>query len=97
MAKNTSFQEEFRRLLNQLEILKEKNILLGNQELSSKLAAMLDASNRVEAQVSTIQAISTSIVQLNDLNKSTKETNLGLACQEQARTGKKKILTKTVC
>lgn len=93
MAGDTSFQEEFRRLLNQLEILKEKNLLLGNQELSSKLAAMLDASNRVEAQVSTIQAISTSIVQLNDLNKSTKETNLGQACQEQARkAGKKEIL-----
>ncbi|XP_071569851.1 uncharacterized protein [Temnothorax nylanderi] len=82
-----SVTEEFRRLLNQLEILKEKNILLGNQELSSKLAAMLDASNRVEAQVSTIQAISTSIVQLNDLNKSTKETSLGQACQEQTRAG----------
>ncbi|XP_011872163.1 PREDICTED: probable G-protein coupled receptor 158 [Vollenhovia emeryi] len=82
-----SVTEEFRRLLNQLEILKEKNILLGNQELSSKLAAMLDASNRIEAQVSTIQAISTNIVQLNDLNKSTKETNLGQACQEQTRAG----------
>ncbi|KAL0108365.1 hypothetical protein PUN28_015122 [Cardiocondyla obscurior] len=82
-----SVTDEFRRLLNQLEILKEKNILLGNQELSSKLAAMLDASNRIEAQVSTIQAISTSIVQLNDLNKSTKETNLGQACQDQARAG----------
>lgn len=80
-----SVTEEFRRLLNQLEVLKEKNILLGNQELSRKLAAMLDASSRVEAQVSTIQAISTSIVQLNDLNKSTKETNLGQACQEQTR------------
>ncbi|XP_012541808.3 probable G-protein coupled receptor 158 [Monomorium pharaonis] len=82
-----SVTDEFRRLLNQLEVLKEKNILLGNQELSRKLAAMLDASNRVEAQVSTIQAISTSIVQLNDLSKSTKETNLGQICQEQARAG----------
>lgn len=97
MARDTSFQEEFRRLLNQLEILKEKNILLGNQELSSKLGAMLDASNRVEAQVSTIQAISTSIVQLNDLNKSTKETNLGQVCQEQARAGKKKSFKKSMC
>jgi len=82
-------------LLNQLEILKEKNILLGNQELSRKLAAMLDASNRIEAQVSTIPAISTSIVQLNDLNKSMKETNLGQACQEQARAGKKETFNKT--
>lgn len=80
-------------MLNQLEVLKEKNILLGNQELSRKLAAMLDASNRVEAQVSTIQAISTSIVQLNDLNKSTKETNLGV-CQEEAREGKRDVLNK---
>jgi len=83
-------------LLNQLEVLKEKNILLGNQELSRKLAAMLDASNRIEAQVSTIQAIST-IVQLNDLNKSKKETNLGQACQEQARAGKKETFNKKVC
>ncbi|XP_029671182.1 probable G-protein coupled receptor 158 [Formica exsecta] len=85
-----SATEEFRRLLNQLEVLKEKNILLGNQELVSKLAAMLDASNRIEAQVSTIQAISTSIIQSNDLDKSTKETNLGQACQgsqEQDRSG----------
>lgn len=77
-------------MLNQLEVLKEKNILLGNQELVSKLAAMLDASNRIEAQVSTIQAISTSIIQSNDLDKSTKETNLGQACQEQGRSGMKK-------
>lgn len=97
MARDIFFQEEFRRLLNQLEILKEKNILLGNQELSSKLGAMLDASNRVEAQVSTIQAISTSIVQLNDLNKSTKETNLGQVCQEQARAGKKKSFKNPMC
>ncbi|XP_012227790.1 uncharacterized protein [Linepithema humile] len=82
-----SATEEFRRLLNQLEVLKEKNILLGNQELVGKLAAMLEASNRIEAQVSTIQAISTSIVQLNDLNKSTEETNLGQTCQEQERAG----------
>ncbi|XP_029163936.1 probable G-protein coupled receptor 158 [Nylanderia fulva] len=82
-----SATDEFRRLLNQLEVLKEKNILLGNQELVSKLAAMLDASNRIEAQVSTIQAISTSIIQSNDLDKSTKETNLGQVCQEQDRSG----------
>ncbi|XP_025162936.1 probable G-protein coupled receptor 158 isoform X2 [Harpegnathos saltator] len=82
-----SATEEFRRLLNQLEVLKEKNVLLGNQELVSKLAAMLDVSNRVEAQVSTIQAISTSIVQLNDLNKSTEETSVGQVCQEKDQAG----------
>lgn len=93
MTRDTPFQEEFRRLLNQLEVLKEKNILLGNQELVGKLAAMLEASNRIEAQVSTIQAISTSIVQLNDLNKSTEETNLGQTCQEQERGGRKENLS----
>lgn len=85
---NTSVQEEFRRLLSQLEVLKEKNVLLGNQELVSKLAAMLDASNRVEAQVSAIQVISTSIVQLNDLNKSTEGSNAGQVCQEQESAGR---------
>jgi hypothetical protein len=84
------FQEEFRRLLNQLEVLKEKNILLGNQELVNKLAAMLDASSRVEAQVSTIRAISSSIVQLNDLNRSAmEETNLGQIRQEEERSGRR--------
>jgi len=78
-------------LLNQLEVLKEKNILLGNQELVNKLAAMLDASSRVvETQVSTIRAISSSIVQLNDLNRSTiEETNLGQIRQEQERPGRR--------
>lgn len=78
-------------MLNQLEVLREKNILLGNQDLVRKLAAMLDASNRVEAQVSTIQVISTSIIQLNDLDKSTEETNIGQVCHEQHRTGRKEV------
>lgn len=76
-------------MLNQLEVLREKNILLGNHDLVKKLAAMLDASNRVEAQVSTIQVISTSIIQLNDLDKSTEETNVEQVCQEQDRAGRK--------
>lgn len=90
-----SFQEEFRRLLNQLEVLKEKNILLGNQELVNKLAAMLEASNRAEAQVSTIQAISSSVVRSNDLGKSTEETNLGHTCQQQDRPGRKRTSLST--
>lgn len=96
MTRVAPFQEEFRRLLNQLEVLKEKNILLGNQDLVGKLAAMLEASNRIEAQVSTIQAISTSIVQLNDLNKSTEETSLGQTCQEQKRAGRKENLSSSL-
>ncbi|XP_031829923.1 metabotropic glycine receptor [Nomia melanderi] len=70
--------EEFRRFINQLEVLKEKNVLLGNHHLVNKLAAMHEAANRAETQVSTIQAISSSM-RLNDLNGSTAiaETNVG--------------------
>ncbi|CAK9826495.1 hypothetical protein ANTRET_LOCUS4339 [Anthophora retusa] len=72
------FQEEFRRLISQLEVLKEKNMLLGNHHLVNKLAAMQEAANRAETQVSTIQAISSSM-RLNDLNGSTTiaETDVG--------------------
>ncbi|XP_034185543.2 metabotropic glycine receptor isoform X1 [Osmia lignaria lignaria] len=70
--------EEFRRFINQLEVLKEKNVLLGNHHLVNKLAAMQEAANRAETQVSTIQAISSSM-RLNDLNGSTAiaETEVG--------------------
>ncbi|XP_006610332.1 probable G-protein coupled receptor CG31760 [Apis dorsata] len=70
--------EEFRRFINQLEVLKEKNVLLGNHHLVNKLAAMQEAANRAETQVSTIQAISSSM-RLNDLNGSTTiaETDVG--------------------
>lgn len=72
------FQEEFRRFINQLEVLKEKNVLLGNHHLVNKLAAMQEAANRAETQVSTIQTISSSM-RLNDLNGSTTiaETDVG--------------------
>ncbi|XP_076236374.1 metabotropic glycine receptor [Calliopsis andreniformis] len=70
--------EEFRRFINQLEVLKEKNVLLGNHHLVNKLAAMQEAANRAETQVSTIQAISSSM-RLNDLSGSTAiaETDIG--------------------
>ncbi|XP_012138889.2 metabotropic glycine receptor [Megachile rotundata] len=70
--------EEFRRFINQLEVLKEKNVLLGNHHLVNKLAAMQEAANRAETQVSTIQAISSSM-RLNDLSGSTAiaETDVG--------------------
>ncbi|XP_015183373.1 PREDICTED: probable G-protein coupled receptor 158 [Polistes dominula] len=61
--------EEFYRLIAQLDVLKEKNVLLGNHYLVNKIVAMQEAANRNEAQVSTIQTISTSI-RLNDLNGS---------------------------
>ncbi|XP_076180997.1 metabotropic glycine receptor [Ptiloglossa arizonensis] len=70
--------EEFRRFINQLEVLKEKNVLLGNHHLVNKLAAMQEAANRAETRVSTIQAISSSM-RLDDLNGSTAivETDVG--------------------
>ncbi|XP_060829665.1 metabotropic glycine receptor-like [Bombus pascuorum] len=70
--------EEFRRFIIQLEVLKEKNVLLGNHHLVNKLAAMQEAANRVETQVSTIQVISCGM-RLNDLNGSTTiaETDVG--------------------
>ncbi|XP_054009864.1 probable G-protein coupled receptor 158 [Hylaeus anthracinus] len=74
--------EEFRRFINQLEVLKEKNVLLGNHHLVNKLAAMQEAANRAETRVSTIQAISSSM-RLNDLNGSTAivETDVGGSLQ----------------
>ncbi|XP_078040779.1 metabotropic glycine receptor [Augochlora pura] len=85
--------EEFRRFINQLEVLKEKNILLGNHHLVNKLVAMHEAANRAETQVSTIQAISSSM-RLNDLNGSTAiaETNVGGSYQVD---GDKKAGTET--
>ena len=54
-------QEEFRRLYVQLEVLKEKNMRLGNRHLVTKIHAMQEAASRAETQVSTIQAISSSL------------------------------------
>lgn len=39
-------QEEFHRLYTQLEILKEKNMRIGNRHLASKIIAMQDAASR---------------------------------------------------
>ncbi|XP_076631133.1 metabotropic glycine receptor [Colletes latitarsis] len=77
--------EEFRRFINQLEVLKEKNVLLGNHHLVNKLAAMQEAANRAETRVSTIQAISSSM-RLNELNGSTAivETDVGGSYQSDA-------------
>ncbi|KAI4478407.1 hypothetical protein M0804_012061 [Polistes exclamans] len=75
--------EEFRRLIVQLDVLKEKNVLLGNHFLVNKIVAMQEAANRNEAQVSTIQTISTSI-RLNDLNGSRTfvESEAGVSCEK---------------
>ncbi|XP_043278235.1 probable G-protein coupled receptor 158 [Venturia canescens] len=53
--------EEFRRLYAQLELLKEKNMRLGNRHLATKIQAMQEAAGRAETQISTIQAISSSL------------------------------------
>lgn len=39
-------QEEFHRLYTQLELLKEKNMRVGNRHLASKITAMQDAASR---------------------------------------------------
>lgn len=39
-------QEEFLRLYTQLEMLKEKNMRIGNRHLASKISAMQDAASR---------------------------------------------------
>ncbi|KAI4494446.1 hypothetical protein M0802_008938 [Mischocyttarus mexicanus] len=80
--------EEFRRLIAQLDVLKEKNVLLGNHYLVNKIVSMQEAANRSEAQVSTIQAISTSI-RLNDLNGSRTfvESEAGVSCEKDHKRG----------
>ncbi|XP_015113289.1 probable G-protein coupled receptor CG31760 [Diachasma alloeum] len=64
--------EEFLRLSAQLEILKEKNMRMGNRHLTAKILAMQEAANRAETQISTIQAIS-STLRLNDISVTTVE------------------------
>ena len=39
-----SFQDEFKRLYVQLEVLKQKNMKLGNPHLGQKLSAMTEAA-----------------------------------------------------
>ena len=41
-------QEEFRRLYTQLELLKQRNMKLGNRHLQYKLSAMTEAANKEE-------------------------------------------------
>ncbi|XP_012273429.1 probable G-protein coupled receptor CG31760 isoform X2 [Orussus abietinus] len=64
--------EEFRRLCSQLEHLKERNMRSGNRELVAKITAMQEAANRAETQVSTIQAICSSL-RLNSMTSLTTE------------------------
>ncbi len=42
------FQEEFKRLYMQLEVLKQKNMKLGNPHLMHKLSAMTEAACKEE-------------------------------------------------
>ena len=45
---SVSKQEEFRRLYTQLELLKQRNMKLGNRHLQYKLSAMTEAANKEE-------------------------------------------------
>lgn len=54
-------KDEFRRLYAQLELLKDKNVRLGNRRLVAKIAAMQEAANSAETQVATIHAISATL------------------------------------
>ncbi|XP_063981143.1 metabotropic glycine receptor-like [Diachasmimorpha longicaudata] len=94
--------EEFRRLYAQLEILKEKNMRMGNRHLTAKILAMQEAANRAETQISTIQAIS-STLRLNDISvttveestllfKSGSESGVESYREAEARNGKSKKL-----
>ncbi|XP_011302612.1 probable G-protein coupled receptor 158 [Fopius arisanus] len=94
--------EEFRRLYAQLEILKEKNMRMGNRHLTAKILAMQEAANRAETQISTIQAIS-STLRLNDISvttveestllfKSGSESGVESYRETEARNGKSKKL-----
>ncbi|KAK0180917.1 hypothetical protein PV327_003247 [Microctonus hyperodae] len=49
--------EEFRRFYTQLELLKEKNLRMGNRHLAAKLLAMQVAANQTETQILAIQEI----------------------------------------
>ncbi|XP_011504708.1 PREDICTED: probable G-protein coupled receptor CG31760 [Ceratosolen solmsi marchali] len=53
--------EEFRRLYNQLELLKEKNLRFGNRQMVEKITAMQEAANRAESHITTIHSISWSL------------------------------------
>ncbi|KAK5639554.1 hypothetical protein RI129_012046, partial [Pyrocoelia pectoralis] len=49
---NEDIQEEFIRLYTQLELLKEKNIRVGNRHLASKIGAMQSAASRFDSDQS---------------------------------------------
>lgn len=46
-------QEEFRRLYIQLELLKEKNVRIGNRHLVAKISAMQEAATKIHDTTST--------------------------------------------
>ncbi|XP_014217479.1 probable G-protein coupled receptor CG31760 isoform X2 [Copidosoma floridanum] len=55
--------EEFRRLCTQLELLKEKNMRLGNRHMIEKIIAMQEAANHVETQTFAVHSIPWSLQQ----------------------------------
>ncbi|XP_044576570.1 probable G-protein coupled receptor CG31760 [Cotesia glomerata] len=73
--------EEFRRLYTQLEMLREKNMRLGNRHLAAKILAMQEASNRSITPVPSIQGISATL-KLSNLNITTSSTSTPTAVVE---------------
>ncbi|KAK7080003.1 hypothetical protein SK128_012093 [Halocaridina rubra] len=69
-------QEEFRRLYMQLEMLKEKNLRLGNRLLFAKIAAMQEAANTAST---TSPTPATTVVVTEKKNN----TEIGLAEKQQ--------------
>ncbi|XP_034942710.1 probable G-protein coupled receptor 158 [Chelonus insularis] len=61
--------EEFRRLYTQLEMLREKNMRLGNRHLVTKISAMQEAANRADTNVPAIQIV-WSTLKINELSSS---------------------------
>ncbi|XP_057328967.1 probable G-protein coupled receptor 158 [Microplitis mediator] len=73
--------EEFRRLYTQLEMLREKNMRLGNRHLAAKILAMQEASNRSITPVPSVQGISATL-KLSNLNITTTSTTTSTTVEE---------------
>ena len=56
---SVKFQDEFKRLYMQLELLKQKNMKLGNPHLTQKLSAMTEAAIKADNNDNDDDVIST--------------------------------------
>lgn len=60
-------QEEFLRLYTQLELLKEKNMRVGNRHLASKISAMQDAASRHDHAHDQVEYVARKNCKLNNM------------------------------